>query len=144
MSHSTLPSNPPYVVSIGTVGYSCEMASASGRQAGRASPSPVSQVVKPIAPRCGCDGSRCLGPPFAPLRPPHPVSQVYEALFEGRFLRETGEFYATEGVRTMGNSDVPHFLQHVDTRLQQVRCSSGEGTRGDLVENFLGVMELGV
>lgn len=46
--------------------------------------------------------------------------QVYEELFEGRFLRETEEFYAAEGVRYMGTADVPHFLQHVENRLQQV------------------------
>lgn len=80
---------------------------------------------------------------FCPFPSPSPL-QVYEALFEGRFLRETGEFYATEGVRTMGNSDVPHFLQHVDTRLQQVRCSSGRGTRGEFVVMVLRVEELRV
>ncbi|CAM9609123.1 unnamed protein product [Ectocarpus sp. 13 AM-2016] len=45
--------------------------------------------------------------------------QVYEELFEGRFLRETEEFYAAEGVRYMATADVPHFLQHVEERLQQ-------------------------
>ncbi|CAM9253342.1 unnamed protein product [Pylaiella littoralis] len=45
--------------------------------------------------------------------------QVYEELFEGRFLRETEEFYAAEGVRYMETADVPHFLQHVADRLQQ-------------------------
>lgn len=47
--------------------------------------------------------------------------QVYEELFEGRFLKETEEFYAAEGVRYMATADVPHFLQHVEQRLQQVR-----------------------
>ncbi|CAN0092963.1 unnamed protein product, partial [Sphacelaria rigidula] len=45
--------------------------------------------------------------------------QVYELLFESRFLRETEEFYAAEGVRYMATADVPHFLQHVEERLQQ-------------------------
>lgn len=47
--------------------------------------------------------------------------KVYEELFEGRFLKETEEFYAAEGVRYMATTDVPHFLQHVEERLQQVR-----------------------
>lgn len=51
------------------------------------------------------------------------TSQVYEELFEGRFLRETSEFYAAEGVRYMATADVPHFLQHVEERLQQVRAA---------------------
>lgn len=46
---------------------------------------------------------------------------MYEELFEGRFLRETEEFYAAEGVRYMATADVPHFLQHVERRLEQVR-----------------------
>ena len=46
--------------------------------------------------------------------------QVYEELFEGRFLKETEEFYAAEGVRYMETADVPHFLRHVEERLQQV------------------------
>lgn len=46
--------------------------------------------------------------------------KVYEELFEGRFLRETEEFYAAEGIRYMETADVPHFLQHVEDRLQQV------------------------
>ncbi|CAN0538293.1 unnamed protein product, partial [Scytosiphon promiscuus] len=45
--------------------------------------------------------------------------QVYEELFEGRFLKETEEFYAAEGVRYMETADVPHFLRHVEERLQQ-------------------------
>lgn len=49
---------------------------------------------------------------------------MYEELFEGRFLRETEEFYAAEGVRYMETADVPHFLQHVEERLQQVRAGS--------------------
>lgn len=48
------------------------------------------------------------------------MRQVYEELFEGRFLKETEEFYAAEGVRYMETADVPHFLRHVEERLQQV------------------------
>lgn len=35
-------------------------------------------------------------------------------------MRETEEFYAAEGIRYMETADVPHFLQHVEDRLQQV------------------------
>lgn len=52
------------------------------------------------------------------------TDQVYEELFEGRFLRETEDFYAAEGVRYMATADVPHFLQHVEERLQQVCARS--------------------
>lgn len=52
---------------------------------------------------------------------------MYEELFEGRFLRETEEFYAAEGVRYMETADVPHFLQHVEERLQQVRSTLARG-----------------
>lgn len=46
--------------------------------------------------------------------------QVYEQLFEGRFLSETEDFYAAEGLRFMAMADVPDFLRHVEERLTQV------------------------
>jgi cullin 4 len=39
---------------------------------------------------------------------------VYSELFEGPFLAETGDYYAAEGTRYMGQADVPHFLRHVE------------------------------
>lgn len=52
---------------------------------------------------------------------------MYEELFEGRFLKETEEFYAAEGVRYMVTADVPHYLQHVEGRLEQVSRNQHRG-----------------
>lgn len=70
------------------------------------------------------------------------VVQVYDILFESRFLRETEEYYAAEGVRYMATADVPHFLQHVEERLQQVSfhampcCRNDEGCNAGVCGSF--------
>ena len=45
--------------------------------------------------------------------------KVYDERFQAPFLRETEIYYAAEGARYLEQSDVPHFLQHVERRLQQ-------------------------
>ncbi|KAL6553166.1 Cullin-4 [Orobanche gracilis] len=49
---------------------------------------------------------------------------IYQESFEKPFLEGTSEFYAAEGVKYMQQADVPDYLKHVETRLQeeQERC----------------------
>ncbi|GAU44788.1 hypothetical protein TSUD_382860 [Trifolium subterraneum] len=44
---------------------------------------------------------------------------IYAESFEKPFLECTSEFYAAEGVKYMQQSDVPDYLKHVETRLQE-------------------------
>ncbi|AQK62504.1 Cullin-4 [Zea mays] len=44
---------------------------------------------------------------------------MYSESFEKPFLECTSEFYATEGVRYMQQSDIPDYLKHVESRLQE-------------------------
>lgn len=39
---------------------------------------------------------------------------IYPESFEKPFLECTSEFYASEGVKYMQNSDVPDYLKHVE------------------------------
>lgn len=41
---------------------------------------------------------------------------IYTDSFEKPFLQDTSEFYASEGVKYMQQSDVPDYLKHVDVR----------------------------
>ncbi|XP_078436854.1 cullin4 isoform X2 [Wolffia australiana] len=49
---------------------------------------------------------------------------IYAEKFEKPFLESTSEFYASEGVKYMQESDVPDYLKHVETRLleEHERC----------------------
>jgi cullin 4 len=42
---------------------------------------------------------------------------MYSESFEKPFLECTSEFYATEGVRYMQQSDIPDYLKHVEVRI---------------------------
>ncbi|XP_074568114.1 cullin-4-like [Curcuma longa] len=44
---------------------------------------------------------------------------IYTDSFEKPFLQGTSEFYASEGVKYMQQSDVPDYLKHVDLRLHE-------------------------
>ncbi|MED6147472.1 Cullin-4, partial [Stylosanthes scabra] len=44
---------------------------------------------------------------------------IYAESFEKPFLECTSEFYAAEGMKYMQQSDVPDYLKHVETRLQE-------------------------
>ncbi|TVU44716.1 hypothetical protein EJB05_04167 [Eragrostis curvula] len=44
---------------------------------------------------------------------------MYSESFEKPFLECTSEFYATEGVKYMQQSDIPDYLKHVELRLQE-------------------------
>ncbi|KAG6476099.1 cullin-4-like [Zingiber officinale] len=44
---------------------------------------------------------------------------IYTDSFEKPFLQDTSEFYASEGVKYMQQSDVPDYLKHVDLRLHE-------------------------
>ncbi|KAK6150064.1 hypothetical protein DH2020_017589 [Rehmannia glutinosa] len=44
---------------------------------------------------------------------------IYPESFEKPFLECTSEFYAAEGVKYIQQSDVPDYLKHVETRLQE-------------------------
>nr|CAB3492963.1 unnamed protein product [Digitaria exilis] len=44
---------------------------------------------------------------------------MYSESFEKPFLECTSEFYATEGVKYMQQSDIPDYLKHVESRLQE-------------------------
>ncbi|MED6184277.1 Cullin-4 [Stylosanthes scabra] len=44
---------------------------------------------------------------------------IYVESFEKPFLECTSEFYAAEGMKYMQQSDVPDYLKHVETRLQE-------------------------
>eukprot|EP00775_Hariotina_reticulata_P012777 gene12777-12905_t len=44
---------------------------------------------------------------------------LYSSMFSPRLLEETSAFYRTEGERLMESSDVPHYLLHCESRLQQ-------------------------
>ncbi|EEC76292.1 hypothetical protein OsI_13805 [Oryza sativa Indica Group] len=44
---------------------------------------------------------------------------MYSESFEKPFLECTSEFYATEGVKYLQQSDIPDYLKHVETRLQE-------------------------
>ena len=41
---------------------------------------------------------------------------LYATSFEPRFLEETSEFYAQEGVRFMQQSDVADYIKHCEVR----------------------------
>ncbi|EPS64061.1 cullin 4, partial [Genlisea aurea] len=62
---------------------------------------------------------------------------IYTESFEKAFLKGTSEFYASEGVRYMQSADVPIYLKHVESRLQEEheRCLVylDAGTRKPLV-----------
>lgn len=45
--------------------------------------------------------------------------QIYQEVFEVKFLKETEEMYASEGQRLMQEMEVPLYLQHVDRRLNE-------------------------
>lgn len=51
--------------------------------------------------------------------------QMYSEIFEKPFLVETTEFYRSEGMRYLQQTDLPEYLQHCDTRLteENERCS---------------------
>jgi cullin-4 len=42
---------------------------------------------------------------------------MYSDSFEKPFLECTSEFYATEGVKYMQQSDIPDYLKHVEVRI---------------------------
>jgi len=42
---------------------------------------------------------------------------MYAKSFEKPFLECTSEFYATEGVKYMQQSDIPDYLKHVEVRI---------------------------
>lgn len=42
---------------------------------------------------------------------------MYSESFEKVFLECTSEFYATEGVKYMQQSDIPDYLKHVEVRM---------------------------
>jgi hypothetical protein len=42
---------------------------------------------------------------------------MYSESFEKPFLECTSEFYATEGVKYMQQSDIPDYLKHVEVRI---------------------------
>ncbi|KAM3284651.1 cullin-4 [Capsicum chacoense] len=44
---------------------------------------------------------------------------IYAESFEKPFIERTSEFYATEGVKYMQQSDVPDYLKHVEVRLHE-------------------------
>ncbi|PHT55626.1 Cullin-4A [Capsicum baccatum] len=44
---------------------------------------------------------------------------IYTESFEKPFIERTSEFYATEGVKYMQQSDVPDYLKHVEVRLHE-------------------------
>lgn len=44
---------------------------------------------------------------------------LYSSAFSPLLLQETGAFYQAEGLRLMEASDVPHYLAHCESRLQQ-------------------------
>ncbi|KAJ6893885.1 hypothetical protein NC652_027837 [Populus alba x Populus x berolinensis] len=50
---------------------------------------------------------------------------IYAESFERPFLECTSEFYAAEGMKYMQQSDVPDYLKHVESRLneEQDRCN---------------------
>ncbi|KAJ6416840.1 hypothetical protein OIU84_002677 [Salix udensis] len=50
---------------------------------------------------------------------------IYAESFESPFLECTSEFYASEGMKYMQQSDVPDYLKHVESRLneEQDRCN---------------------
>jgi len=43
---------------------------------------------------------------------------MYSESFEKPFLECTSEFYATEGVKYMQQSDIPDYLRHVEVRMK--------------------------
>lgn len=45
--------------------------------------------------------------------------QIYQKIFEGKFLKATEELYAAEGQRLMEEMEVPQYLLHVDKRLKE-------------------------
>lgn len=45
--------------------------------------------------------------------------QIYQQIFEERFLKSTEELYAAEGQRLMQELEVPAYLVHVDKRLKE-------------------------
>ncbi|KFM72708.1 Cullin-4B, partial [Stegodyphus mimosarum] len=45
--------------------------------------------------------------------------QIYQEVFEVSFLQTTEEIYAAEGQRLMQELDVPHYVQHVERRLNE-------------------------
>ena len=45
--------------------------------------------------------------------------QIYQQVFEGKFLKSTEEFYAGEGQRLMEELEVAEYLTHVDKRLRE-------------------------
>ncbi|XP_066924143.1 cullin-4B-like [Clytia hemisphaerica] len=45
--------------------------------------------------------------------------QMYQDVFEERFLQATDLLYSAEGQRFMGEVDVPNYLKHVDKRLKE-------------------------
>lgn len=51
---------------------------------------------------------------------------IYTERFEKPFLECTSEFYASEGVKYMQESDVPDYLKHVEVRSSvDLSCFSG-------------------
>ncbi|XLT00943.1 hypothetical protein HN51_050294 [Arachis hypogaea] len=44
---------------------------------------------------------------------------IYAESFEKPFLECTSEFYAAQGMKYMQQSDVPDYLKHMETRLQE-------------------------
>ena len=47
------------------------------------------------------------------------IFQMYQDVFEERFLQATDLLYSAEGQRFMGEVDVPNYLKHVDKRLKE-------------------------
>ena len=45
--------------------------------------------------------------------------QIYQQVFEGRFLQATEELYAAEGQRLMQEQEVPSYLAHIDKRMNE-------------------------
>lgn len=45
--------------------------------------------------------------------------QIYQDVFEVKFLKETEEMYAAEGQRLMQEMEIPLYLKHVDRRLNE-------------------------
>ena len=45
--------------------------------------------------------------------------QIYIKVFEGRFLKETEEFYAKEGQKLVEELEIPAYMVHVDKRLRE-------------------------
>jgi hypothetical protein len=67
---------------------------------------------------------------------------MYSESFEKPFLECTSEFYATEGVKYMQQSDIPDYLKHVEVRMDRfpyvlhVICSCRTSQAHHLTDNM--------